>query len=244
VEPVEAGLIQRIEDEFQISIAEEEMPLVRTAGDLHRLVMSKLVQERLLIPSRALYLIRRALAELAGVLRRTICPATFLETVVPADDRAGQWIRIARSTGVRLPLLRHSARWKRRMILASMAISFLPVVAIWWALYALDWIRGIFILLFCLPAAVAFLLLESRVNEYLLEVTRNRATQLPYETVQELVEAVEEMNAARLLSAQGTGKAPSGDIVWAKVAELIRQTGMAQDEIVPATPIPELLQAN
>lgn len=245
MDPDSAGLIQRIEDEFQISISEEEMSLVHTAGDLRRLVMSKLIQESLLIPSRALYLIRRALAEAAGVPRRTIRLATSLETLVPAGDRAGHWIRIARSAGVRLPRLRHSARWKDRMIVTSMAISTLPVVAVWWALYALDWIRGVGVLLFCLPAALAFLLLESRVNKHLLEATRSRATELPCETVHELAEAVMEMNSAALRPGQGTAKATPGEIVWAKVTELIRQTGTLEPGvIVPRTAISELQRVN
>lgn len=243
MDPDSAGLIQKIEDEFQISISEEEMALVRTAGDLHRLVMSKLIQDSLLVPSRALYLVRRPLAEVAGVPRGAIRPATLLETLVPAGDRAVQWNRIARSTDVHLPGLRHSAGWKDRMILLSMVISILPVIAVWWSLYALDWIRGVGVLLFALPAALAFLLLESRVNQHLLDVTRGRAIELPCETVHELAEAVVEMNAAALASGEGTAKAPSGEIVWAKVAELIRQTGVAPSGIVPETAIPELLRA-
>ena len=53
-------------------------------------------------------------------------------------------------------------------MLASMAVASLPVIALWWALYALDWIRGIWALLFAMPAAVAFLLVESRVDKHLL----------------------------------------------------------------------------
>ncbi|HTX76731.1 MAG TPA: hypothetical protein VMD29_11045 [Terracidiphilus sp.] len=245
MEPDKAGLIQRVEDEFQISISEEEMSLVRTAGDLQRLVMSKLVQESLLVPSRALYLVRRALAEVSGASRRIVRPDVALETLVPADDRPAQWNQMVRTAGVRFPRLQHSARWKDRMMLASMAISAVPVLAVWWALYALDWIRGLGILLFSLPAALGFLLLESRVDKHLLETTRGRATELPCETVRELADAVLEANSTTLLSSLGAGQADTGEMVWARITELIRRTGnLEPDRIEPGTVIPELQQVD
>lgn len=242
MEPDHAGLIQRVEDEFEISISEDETQRVRTAGDLHRLVLRKLVVDG---SSRAFFVIQCALASELGIERRTLGAHALLEPLLPLAIRPEQWNRISRFAGVRLPRLRHSQRLNDRILLASMAISSLPVLAIWWAMYALDWIRGKGIWLFCLPAALAFLLIESRVDKDLMRWTWRKATEIPFKTVGELAEAVLAINRSLLETALGNARWPSSAMVWEKLTELIRQTaGEDNGQIMPGTAIPELLKVN
>lgn len=237
-----AGLIQRVEDEFKISISREEAKRARTAGDLHRLVLRKLVLDG---SSRALFLTQRALASELGVERQTLAAQVLLEPLLPLANRSEQWNRISRRACARFPQLRHSRKQNDLIMLASMTISAIPVIAVWWALYALDWIRGIGVLLFSMPAALAFLLLESRVDKDLLRWTWRYATEVPFKTVGELADAVLAMNRALFDTGLDNAQWPSGAIVWEKLAELIRQTdGQNHGQIMPGTTIPELLNVN
>ena len=244
--PDNAGLIQRVEDEFRISISEEEAKRARTAGDLHRLVLRKLVLDG---SSRALFVTQRALASELGIERGTLGAHMLLEPMLPLATRVEQWNRISRRACVRFPRLRHSKRLNDLIMLASMTISAIPVIAIWWALYALDWIRGIGIPLFSMPAALAFLLLESRVDRDLLRWTWRYAIEVPFKTVGELSNAVLAMNFSLFQSGQVNAQWHSSSMVWEKLAELIRQTdgqsnGRNFGQIVPGTTIPELLKVN
>lgn len=241
-ELVRRDLIQRVEDEFKISISDEEAQRARTAGELHRLVLRKLVEDG---SSRALFVTQRALASEFGVERRELDSRTPLEPFLPLPDRADRWNRISRRACVRFPQLRHPRQLNDRIMLASIAISAIPVIAVWWSLYALDWIRGIGVWLFSIPAAFAFLLLESRVDKDLLRWTWRRATEIPFKTVGELADAVLAMNVSLFQSGFGNAQAISSTLAWEKIVELIRQAG-AQDcgRIVPGATLPELLKVN
>ncbi len=241
MDPVKAGLIQRVEDEFGISVSDGEALKVRTAGDLHLLLMRKLERDDSLHLARALYRTRLVLADALGIPRHSIDPGTRLAELVPPTDRAERWNAIASKSGGQFPRLSHSQRLQDRVMLASMAVASLPVIALWWALYELDWIRGIWALLFAMPAAVAFLLVESRVEKHLLRATARWSTELPCETVQELAQGLAQKHAS--LPRQGNGRKLSGDDVWMRLAETIRQSGACEHEhIMPGTTIPELEQ--
>lgn len=126
-------------------------------------------------------------------------------------------------------------------MLASMAVASLPVIALWWTLYALDLIRGLWVLLFAVPAAIAFLLIESRVDEHLLRVTSRWANELPCETVQELARLNDPLPRGPLITLR---QAPDDD-VWARLAGAIRQSDdLRLTTIMPGTEIPELENAN
>jgi hypothetical protein len=245
VEPVRAGLIQRVEDEFGISVPEDEAVQIHTAGDLHALLVRKLSREEPVLFPRALYLTRRALAEGLGVPRKSIAPETRLRDLVPSPGRVECWNAVVRSAGGHFPRLRHSRSLQDRVMLASMVLATPPVIALWWALYALDWIRGIGVLLFSMPAALAFLLLESRLDKHLLRATARWANDLPCETVRELAQEMVEMNPAALHPYAGEGKLPSSDEVWGRVTALIHQGGEFEaGTVVPGTAIPETERVN
>ncbi len=241
MDPVKAGLIQRVEDEFGISVSDGEALNVRTAGDLHLLLMRKLEREDSLRLATALYRTRRVLADALEVPRHSIGPRTRLAELVPAADRAQRWNAIACKAGGEFPRLSHSRRLQDSIMLASMAVASLPVIALWWALYALDWIRGIWALLFAMPAAVAFLLVESRVDKHLLGATARWSTELPCETVQELALGLVQSDASLPRLRPGTAREPSGEDVWRRLAKAIREScGGELRTIMPGTVIPEL----
>lgn len=245
MEPVRTGLIQRVEDEFGISVPEDEAMRIHTAGDLHAFIVRKLSREEPMLLPRAIYLTRRALSEGLGLPRKGIVPETRLRELLPAAGRTEGWNAVVRSAGGHFPRLRHSRRLQDRVMLASMVLSAPPVAALWWAFYALDWIRGIGVLLFSLPAALAFLLLESRIDKHLLRATARWANELPCETVLELAQEMLEMNPSALHPSAGKGKLPSSDEVWGTVSALIRQnTDFEQGTVVPGTAIPETERVN
>lgn len=239
------GVIQHIEDAFAISLTAEEAEQVRTAGDLHQLVLARIGDKPVRQLATAGYVTRRALAEGLGMSRESIRPEMRLDELLPVENRAKSWTHISRNAKVRFPSLLYSRQWKDRILLASMAIATIPVIAVWWALWALDWIRGWGVLLFSMPAALAFLLVESRVDKHLMELCRNRATELPAETVGELATAVLELNPSILKSGQGNAALSSSQTVWDTIAEQIRRSGAVETaRITSETAIPELLKVN
>lgn len=239
------GVIQQIEDAFSISISEEEARRARTAGDLHRLVLAKIGKRTVRISTTALYVTRRAISEALGVPRHTILPQTRLDELLPSANRAKPWADVAQSANVHFPWLLYTRQWKDRIMLISMAIAAVPVVLVWWAFWALDWIRGWGVLLFSMPAALGFLLVESRVDKHLMEMLRSRATELPTETVGELAGAVLELNPSILQSGKGTAETPSSEMVWDTIADQIRKSGGVEAaQVTLGTAIPELLRVN
>jgi hypothetical protein len=235
----EAELVQCIEDEFGISISEDEALRARTAGAVYRLVLRKLEQTSSLLSARALYVTRKALAEALGVPRRSIGPGTRLDHLLPPATRVEQWKQIVERAGLRFPRLSHSRQLKDLVMLASMAISSVTMFALWWALYALDWIRGaIGMLLFTVPAALGWVLLVSRTDKDLLRSTERWARVLPFDTVGELAMAVLAMNLGAFQSGPGKVQPPSSEMVWDRITELIQQKGrVKQTEIALQTVI-------
>lgn len=247
MEPIELGLIQQIEDAFAISLGGEEAEQARTVGDLHRLVLAKLGEKPVRRAATAEYVTRRALAEALDLPRASVRPAKRLEELLPAQSRAETWERIRRRTDVRFPDLRYTRQWNDGIMLASMAIAALPVVAVWWVMWALDWIRGLGSLLFAMPAALGFLLLESRVDKHLMEMLRKHATEVPAETVGELAAMVLELNPTILQCAQAKAAALPSLTVWDTIAGHVRdRCGLEMERIHSQTAIPELplLKAN
>ena len=234
-------LIQRVEDEFRIVISDEELSRLRTAGDLHALLAIRLNRGESLLSARALYVTRRALADGLEISQEAITPATRVAELVPEAGRAERWNAVTKSAGGLFPELRLSRRLQDRVMLTSMGLATPPVIALWWALYELDWIRGVWALLFSMPAALAFLLIESRVDKHLLRAAAARwANELPRETVKDLAQELEELNPPVLREHREAGMGLSSDELWRKLERMIRETGSEQVIILPRTPLGEL----
>jgi len=223
-------LIDRIEDEFEITISDDDSATVHSVGGLCGIVGEKLNGPAAAMASRAFYRTARAIAECAGVPRHTILPDTVLEPLLPLPQRVKQWSAMAHRSGVQLPRLVHAKRWKDRFIVFSMVIAAIPVVALWWSLNVLGWLPGIFFWLFSGPAFVAWVVLISRVHRRFLLGTPRLAVELPCETAGELATAVLALNMDALeepVSEEST----SGEAILERVARVIAD----QLEVEPGT---------
>ena len=243
MEPLSPELIERVEDEFGISVFGGEARYARTEGDLHILLARKLNRRDTFLSLRSLYVTRRALADALGVPRHSIEPRTRLADLLPPRGRADSWSVITRNAGGQFPRLHHSNRMKDLIMLASMAMAAVPLLALWWALYALDWIRGYGEIPFMVAAAIAFLLIESRVDKHLLLAAERWANELPSETVRDLAQRFLEMNPPALQT--GRGMAPSSEYIRFRLCAL---TGQDRDRwrkgLALEKPISELEEVN
>jgi hypothetical protein len=216
----EDGLILRIEDEFGISIADEEVCCAQTAKDFHALVLSKLEANEAGLEAMVFYRTRKALAETLGVPSRTIGPLTRLESLMPLDTRVDHWKQLSRQSGLEFPKLTHPQRWKDRFVLISMAVAALPVIALWWSLQVLGWLPGILLYLFTGPAFVAWFVLISRINQRLLMQTPSLANEVPFKTAAELSMSILALNEQVFEEAEEDLQVDE-QLVWTRIAEVV-----------------------
>ena len=99
-------MILRTEEEFSITISDEEAAASVTVGDLFRVVLAKLNVSPGCLSSKAFYVTRRALVEVLGMPRRSIRPSTKLSPLLPDESRRMQWSEIRQRLGLAMPELR------------------------------------------------------------------------------------------------------------------------------------------
>lgn len=99
-------IILRTEDEFSITISDDEAAASVTVGDLFRVILAKLDVSPGCLSSKAFYLTRRALVDVLGVPRHTIRPSTRLSPLLPDESRQKQWLQIRERLGLEMPELR------------------------------------------------------------------------------------------------------------------------------------------
>jgi hypothetical protein len=116
-------LILRTEDEFSISISDDEAASAFTVGGLYDLILSKLDTSPGCLTSKAFYLTRRALVESLGVPRRSIRPGTRLSPILPDELRRAQWQQIRNQIGLAMPPLRIPADLKQHLYKRAFTIS-------------------------------------------------------------------------------------------------------------------------
>lgn len=119
-----------VEDAFQIHIEESEAQEVVTAGDLSRLVISKLQAQdsSRCLTSAAFYRTRRALTTVLGIARQEVAPSTSLDTLLPPDDRAVRWRRVEQALGLKLPKLQLSGSLVLTLLAVPVAAILLPAI--------------------------------------------------------------------------------------------------------------------
>jgi hypothetical protein len=216
----EDEFILHIEDEFGITIADEEVCSAHTAQDFHALVVSKLEAPEAGLEAMVFYRTRKALAETLGVPSRSIGPLTRLELLMPIETRVEKWKQLSRQSGLAIPKLTHPKRWVDRFVLLSMVAAAVPVIALWWSLRVLGYLPGIVMFLFVAPAFVAWFVLISRINQKLLNLTPGLANEIPFQTAAELSISVLALNEAVF-----EGAAEKVDVdeqaIWRRVAEVV-----------------------
>lgn len=223
-------LILRTEDEFSITISDEEAEASVTVGHLFKVVLSKLDATPGCLTSKAFYLTRRALVDSLGVSRRSIRPATRLSPLMPDETRTTQWQRIREHIGLQTPPLRIRPDLKQSLrkgsfFVFSAAAVVLCVLALW-----RDWPLGPVIILsfiFWIALGVASMSLLERLSASSL------ATDLPADTAGELARVVLSLNYSHFETA-GSSTKPTNEDVWGRLVDIIcDQLQVSRDEVVP-----------
>jgi acyl carrier protein len=223
-------LILRTEEDFSISILDEEAEKVRTVGDLYNLVLSKLDVTPGCLTSKSFYFTRRALVDSLQVPRRSIRPATRLSPLLPDETRRAQWQNIREHVGLATPPLRIPADlkqdlYKRTLFVSSAIAVALCVIALWRGWWAVP--VFIFCAIFWILLSISSISLVERLSARLL------ATELPADTAGELARVVLSLNFEHFAPSESKTM-PSDEDVWRRLVDIIcDQLQIARDEIVP-----------
>ncbi|HVX56835.1 MAG TPA: hypothetical protein VHA37_03820, partial [Candidatus Saccharimonadales bacterium] len=173
----------------------------------------------------------------------TILPDTVLEPLLPLQGRVEQWARVGERSGMVIPAMVHSKRWTDRFMVLSMALAGVPVLTVWWSLYAMGWLPGIFVWLFSIPAFIAWVVLISRIHRRLLLATPHLAVNLPQETAGELASAALALNLDALEAAMAQ-ESLSREAIWGRVARIVAEwLKVAPECVEEGTEIGETMRA-
>ena len=238
-------LVLRIEDEFGVSISDDEASVFRTVGDVYRLLLAKLDASPSCLSSRAFYNTRRAIVESLKLPRRSIRPSTSLDELIPEDTRIEKWGKIRLATPLRFPNLSHPKRWKVRFREISLAVVAVPAIAA--LLYFLSngtmtGVMGFFGLsaVFALWLALSFAL-----SGLLIRLTPRLAFDIPYRTVGDLAMGVLAMNYSAFEGPVSAGARPGREEIWTKLVDIFcDQLQIAPEEVVPDARIQDDLDAD
>ena len=224
-------LVLRTEDEFSISISDDEAASAFTVGGLYDLILSKLDTSPGCITSKAFYLTRRALVESLGVPRRSIRPGTKLSPILPDELRRAQWQQIRNQIGLAMPPLRIPADLKQRLYKRAFTISgVIAIAACGFALWLGSWPFPAFVLsaILWVALSMASISLAERLAKQSL------ATELPTETAGELARVVLSLNCQHFTPSEPNPKLTDEE-VWSRLVDIIcDQLQIAREEVVPS----------
>jgi acyl carrier protein len=217
-------IVMRVEEEFAITLSDEEAGGVRTVGQLYSLVLSKIETSDSDRISQAFYRLRRAIMRCLGVPRGAVRPSTPLRVLMPPATRRAAWSSLAEVSGLTFPTLRHP-RWARdsiRVLTVAAAIAFLAGMIDWTQPSGIFWLP-----LSAATGVAAFASLRA-----LYAVTAFLAREFPVRTAGQLAETLLVTNPAEFTS---TAIQPlSRREVWLRLAQIISdQLSLDPEEIVP-----------
>ena len=222
-------LVLRMEDEFNITISDEEAAETRSVGDVYNLILSKLDVSPSCLSSKAFYRTRRTLVECLNVPRRSIRPTTILEPLLPERTRRQQWQQISKHLGLSIPNLRvpdskRQAIYNRSFIAAIVISITLGGLAMHWHLSIL---QALFLsMLACFPVVMG-------ISNLVLKLNPSLANNLPADTAGELARVVLSLNHRSFATIDDTQKM-SSDYVWEKIVDIFcDQLQVSRDEVVP-----------
>ncbi len=216
-------IILRIEEDFAISISDEEASSLRTVGELHALIVRKLETAPSFRPARAFFRLRTAIVHVLDRPRRAIGVHTKLAHLLPRSTRIAAWTSLAEVSGLIFPKLRHP-RWLRdtiRVLACAVGLVTLLGLASWSHPSGLAWLPAT--LTACI-AGFAFLTGLYRLTSFL-------AWDLPVRTLGELAQQLTGLNPAEF-ALEGELLSPAD--VWQRlVAILVDQLALTREEIHP-----------
>ncbi len=108
-------LLMATEEEFQITVNDQEASKICTVGDLYSLILSKLGELRGVrcLTSYTFYRLRRTLIKVLGIQRLQLFPKQEMEIILPKKGRRAQWKALAEQLNFRLPELQRP-KWFSR----------------------------------------------------------------------------------------------------------------------------------
>lgn len=237
-------IVLRTEDEFSITLGDEEVATTRTVREFYQLVLSKLDTTPSCTSSQAFYRTRRALMECLGIPRRAVRPATHLESILPSERRSSIWKQIGDSAILTLPRLQYTTTWKSRFIWISFCVATSIVIL---GFAAAIWLgAGVVGSAFSFGVgAVLWVVIFGSTDAALLQKADFLRTELPCATVGDLSLMVLTLNQPEFdVTAEKQQKMTHED-VWLRVVHIIAdQQGLDPDEVLPDARFVEDLGVN
>ena len=223
-------LVMRTEDEFSITVSDDEAATALTVGEFYRVVLAKLDVSPGCLTSKAFYTTRRALVDALGVPRRSIRPSTRLSPLLPDETRKEQWELIKCSLGLSMPGLRIHGDlkqdiYKRTFFFGSLLAILACIIGL-----SLGW-HGLVVFPLAFVLWIALAIASLPVVER-LSIPRY-ATEFPADTAGELAQVVLSLNQDRFQPTNGTVEQTNED-VWHRLVDIIcDQLQVAREEVVP-----------
>lgn len=226
-------LVMRTEDEFGITLTDDEAGSIRTVGDFYQIVLSKLDASPSCLSSKAFYRTRQALISCLQVPRREIRPSSDLESLLPAPTRRQQWGEIAEHLKLEFPHLQYPARWRQRFFRIGALIS--AIVVLTCSTLMLRTYPG-FLSGFALwiPAFAMWMILFAAIHSTFKRSATWLQTELPCQTAGELSRLILTSNYQFFSPIGEQNTTISKDYVWKKLVEIIcDQLQVEPSEVVP-----------
>lgn len=224
-------LILRTEEEFTITISDEEAAASVTVGDLYRVVLAKLQVDSGCLSSKAFYVTRRALIDVLGVPRRSIRPSTKLSLLLPYESRRRQWSQIRKRLGLAMPELRIPGDVKQDIRKRTFFVGTTLAVLSFIAGLSLGWHVLVVIplaIVFWIAAAIASMSTVERLS------MPKAATELPADTAGELAQVVLSLNQESFQPVRTSSEQQTDEDVWRRLVDIIcDQLQVGRDEVVP-----------
>ena len=227
------GLVMRTEDEFSITLSDDEAGTVRTVDDLYQLVLTKLDLTHSCLSSKAFYRTRQALVACLQVPRREIRPSSDLESLLPEPTRRQQWSEIAEQISLEFPRLQYPARWRQRFFRFGALISAIVVLACSTLILRTypGFISG---LALWIPAFAIWMILFAAINSALKKSATSLQTELPCQTAGDLSRLILTSNYEHFSPTAAQNTATSKEYVWKKLVDIIcDQLQVGPEDVVP-----------
>jgi acyl carrier protein len=125
-------LVMAIEEQFGISIPDQDAEKILTVGQCHDYIVSQLAEHSSpagagCLSSTVFYRLRRGLMQECSVARTAIRPTESLTDLVPLQNRRRTWQRLAAAVSLQLPALRRPAWLETILVMLAIVggITFL-----------------------------------------------------------------------------------------------------------------------
>jgi len=217
--------LMAVEDEFGVTITDQEAQRTVTVMDLYHVILAKLregqslIDGEICISSHLFYRLRRALVETCGVRRVDVRPEARLAALIPITQRKSCWPRLQHYLALDLPDLSLPTGLLYVIIALAGAVVgmllMLPSPATWPD-------RITFCFLAVLAALLIFVGLAALIAPLALTVPRG------YQTVRETVLTLQQ----RHFALSSAGHTIDGTLVWKQLVNITTTELNVQPEVI------------